>query len=37
MSWGQVKYARDLMTRVIDEYEKLNGEIKAPTIPSLKS
>jgi hypothetical protein len=32
--WGQVKYLRDTLNDVIERYEKANGELKIPTMPT---
>ena len=34
MPWGQAKYLRDLLNDCIQRYEKANGEITTPTMPT---
>jgi hypothetical protein len=34
MSWWSAKFLRDQLTQVIESYEKANGEIKPPNLPT---
>lgn len=33
LSWTQAKYLHNVLAKIIDDYEKLNGELKVPEIP----
>ena len=32
MSWGHAKVLRDILTKIVESYEKVNGEIKPPQL-----
>jgi hypothetical protein len=33
LAWSQAKALRDALTTIIERFEKVNGEIKQPTVP----
>ena len=34
MAWAEAKFLRNLLTQLVDGFEKVNGEIKEPKIPT---